>query len=346
MFSAFSDDLSNILERGHGDFVRLRGAHLLITGGTGLFGKWLLQSLLWANELLALNLKLTVLSRNSEEFLTKNPEYRGEGIIEWITGDIRSFSLQNGRAIDFVIHGATAASKDQNDKNPQLMFDTIVSGADHLCKIIDGVESVLLYSSGAVYGPRFEAVSETSLCSTNPLDPKNAYAVGKLCSEHQTFLALREKNISLKIARCFAFLGPHLSLDIHFAIGNFIKDCLDGKDITLLGDGTPHRSYMYMGDLVLWSLAILIRGKKDNAYNVGSDEGLPLSEIAERVRSIYAEEDRSYNGRVVIHRQKREGKTSIYVPCIHKAKSELNIRVWTSLEDAIRRTIKWNRTGK
>jgi dTDP-glucose 4,6-dehydratase len=97
-------------------------------------------------------------------------------------------------------------------------------------------------------------------------------------------------NFEVKIARCFAFIGPYLPLNSHLAIANFIKAGFQGTVIDIQGDGKTCRSYLYMADLTIWLWTILFKGENCYPYNVGSDKVITIAELANFVSKIF--EDR------------------------------------------------------
>jgi dTDP-glucose 4,6-dehydratase len=205
-----------------------------------------------------------------------------------------------------------------------------------------GARRVLLVSSGAVYGtqpPALSHVDEAYAGGPDPLDAANAYAEGKRASELLGALAARDAGgLEVTVARCFAFVGPHLPLDAHFAIGNFIRDALAGGPIRLSGDGTPVRSYLYAGDLAAWLWAALVRGANGRAYNVGSERALPLWDVAQIVaRAAGLDADA-----VIRAREPAAGATAPrYAPAVRRARGELALDEWTSLDVGITRTLAW-----
>ena len=138
------------------------------------------------------------------------------------------------------------------------------------------------------------------------------------------------------IARPFAVVGPGLPLDAHFAIGNFIADAVAGREIVVGGDGRPLRSYLYAGDLAVWLVTLLVRGRSGRAYNVGSDRAIGIGELARLVRSVVPG-----SGKVSINgTPDPKAVRSRYVPSVDRARTELGLAAWTSLEDAIHRTAR------
>ena len=141
------------------------------------------------------------------------------------------------------------------------------------------------------------------------------------------------------IARCFAFVGPHLPLDKHFAIGNFIGTAIDRQPIHIKGDGTPRRSWLYMSDLAVWLWTMLARGKPGRAYNVGSDAGYSIAEAAQLTAATLAP-----GLAIQIDGTSVPGAPlNSYVPDIERARIELGLNVTVPLEDALRRTAAWYR---
>ena len=294
---------------------------LFITGGTGFFGKSMLDYRLRHPEWPWAKAEWVVLSRSPEQFKTANPALASQPGILFVAGDVRDFAFPEGH-FDAIIHAATSAVATMSDDE---MTSVILDGTKHVTEfaMAAGCRKVLFTSSGAVYGPRTAPASEEDDCR-----PVTAYGKGKLEAEK----ILIESELEAKIARCFAFVGPHLNRNIHYAIGNFIQNCLDGKPIVINGDGTPLRSYLYADDLVEWLFAILQRGESGRPYNVGSDHAVSIRELAETVRKVMGS-----NSDIIVKGAPKVGEEpSVYVPSIERARSELGLEVKVSLEDAIR----------
>jgi dTDP-glucose 4,6-dehydratase len=255
--------------------------------------------------------------------------------LAFTAGDIRDFAFPE-KSFDFVIHAAATVTVPGLASDEE--YTTVFDGTRQVLQMCKSkkIKRLLYISSGAVYGvqpPEMAGVSEIFPCN-----PVNEYGRGKRDAEN---LCLGS-GIDTVIARCFAFVGPHLPLDKHFAIGNFINNVLKGEDIYIKGDGTPYRSYMYASDLVEWLLTILLKGKSGEAYNVGSGKEISIRELAEKVASFSGGKSK-----VVIARKPENGVLpSRYVPDVNKAVTQLNLRCKVPLETAISETIKWNKAGE
>lgn len=342
-------DLDHILTHTTDVWDALRGQRLFITGGTGFFGRWLLESFAHANRQHELGASAIVLSRNPDAFALKAPHLAADPAIRLVEGDVRTFTsasvrdqLGDGREqrYGFVIHAATEASATLNSENPMLMIDTIVAGTRAALQfaVENGANRFLLTSSGAVYGKQpseMTHVGEDHAGGPDPTDPNSAYAEGKRLAELLCVCFHKQHRIDPLIARCFAFVGPFLPLDAHFAIGNFIRDALQSREIKINGDGSPFRSYLYAADLAIWLWTILLKGVPCRAYNVGSGHALSIIEIAEAVREAVAPE------LVISVAEPRKTSTpSRYVPDVRRAASELSLHEHILLLDAIRRTAR------
>jgi nucleoside-diphosphate-sugar epimerase len=146
----------------------------------------------------------------------------------------------------------------------------------------------------------------------------------------------KDSRIDFVTARAFAFLGPHLPLDAHYAAGNFLRDAIANHPIRVRGDGTALRSYLYPTDLVTWLLRLLVQGQAGRAYNVGSDEVTSTAGLARRIAAAAPQKPE-----VIIESTQPQGPQNIYLPHIARARSELNLSVTVPLDEAIRRTLAW-----
>ncbi len=337
------EDLNHILKETELLWEEMRGQRMFISGGTGFFGCWLLESFLHIDRELGLHAHATVLTRSPEAFRKKCPHLAANRALTLVAGDVRDFSFPEG-PFRYLIHAATETSAKQTADAPLDMLTTILAGTERILDFAatHSTEKFLLTSSGAVYGKQPSSmthVSEDYLGGPDPLDAASVYAEGKRVAEQMCVLQSAKNQLECKIARCFAFVGPHLPLDAHFAIGNFIRDALAANPIHVRGDGTPHRSYLYASDLAIWLWTILFRASPSRAYNVGSEHSVSILDLA---RETCAALQPRLEIRVDQHALPH-APVLRYVPSTARAREELGLEQRIGLREAIERTAQWYR---
>lgn len=330
------DELDAGIDRSAADLAALAGASVLVTGGTGFLGSWLVAALDRAGLRLGLGQRLVVLSRAPERVpLTSRPG------LEIVRGDVRRLPALG--AVDVVLHGAASSSAPfgVGDGEPRAMAATIVDGTRAVLELAAARSAkILLLSSGAIYGRHHGPVAEGDLGAPDPMDPRSAYAGAKRLAETLCAAASASGELEAIVARLFTFVGPRLPLDGHFAAGNFVADALARRPIALSGDGTPRRSYLYAGDLPEWCWALLARGVSGRAYNVGSPEAVSIGELAERVAALV-------DPPLVVLRPDTAPppaggeRPSWYVPSTARAAVELGLHPRVGLDEALARSLRW-----
>jgi nucleoside-diphosphate-sugar epimerase len=317
----------------------LKGRHLFLTGGTGFVGKWLLATLLDAERHFKLGCHVTVLTRDPAAFRAQHPELADAAPVELVKGDVRDFELRE-RRFDHIIHAATDVAATSRDIDT---FDTCVQGTRRVLDFARQcqAERLLLVSSGAVYGPQptdVPAIGEDHPGSAQTPQSTPAYTFGKKAAEWLTLAHAREHGLDVRIARLFAFVGPYLPLDKHFAIGNFLRDALAGQPLVIQGDGTPLRSYLHTADLAAWLWAALLdHGARGGIYNVGGHEAVSIRQLADRVVQATG----SSSSVQVMTEAAVGARPARYVPDVSKARRELALPQPIALDEALRRTAAW-----
>jgi nucleoside-diphosphate-sugar epimerase len=312
-------------------------ASLLVIGGSGFFGKSILESF-QRNLLESWDIdSLIIMARHPEE-LTKNHSQLITSKVKLLKGDISS--INELPFADYVIHAAASTDARNYHLAPLKERSNIIRGTLNYCELakkFNQKSKIVYVSSGAVYGTQpynLEKIPEdfVFLDAEQLPESKRDYAYAKRDSE-KAINDLGNYGLDVSIARCFTFLGPWLPLDQHFAIGNFINDGLNFRPININAKHKVYRSYMFADDLVEWLMTIAEKSRTSSpVYNVGSDQSILINELAQKISSIFGQNAPMYSH--------ESDYIDRYVPNIDKAKNELNLKNKYHLDDAIKLTIK------
>lgn len=330
------EDLEAVFCQVGKDWEKLRGKNVFLTGGSGFFGSWLLETLLFSEDRLGLGVKVWALSRDPKRFRERLPYLAGHSSVFSVGGGVEGFAFPREK-MNFVIHSMVP---DPGMPLPE-MEAWFEAGTARLLELAarDKCDGFLLCSTGAVYQTQNRPLREED--PLIPLDALLSYGRIRRQVEDQCKEACAADGIPLKIARGFAFAGPRLPLDGNFAFGNFIRDVLQGETIKVK-DGTPFRSYLYSSDMTIWLWKILLRGKRNHSYNVGSNTIITISMLAHRIETIA--ELFNYEGLPKAPKAMPTSghASSVYVPEAQRSISAMNLGVTTSLDESIAKTLRYN----
>lgn len=337
----FEDDREAMFSALASDWAQLAGARIFMTGGTGFIGRWMLEALRDADRRMGLGCDVTILTRNPSAFAAKAPDLAHYAGFRFVAGDVLGLAAGSDR-YSHVIHAATDASADLNENDPRQMFDTVVTGTRRALDFAvgAGAKRFFFLSSGAVYGAQpweVTHVDEEYRGGPDPRDARAAYAEGKRAAEMLCAIYAKQFGLDIVNARIFALLGPLLSLDIHFAAGNFIRDAMAGQVVRVQGAGTAERSYLYASDLTVWLWTILLRAPAGSVYNCGSEEAVSIADLARRTASLLGGP-----GAEILGRPDAGWNPGRYVPSNARIRRELGVEMQVGLDEAIRRTAIWN----
>ena len=333
-------DLAEILDSSRTRFENLASSKILICGATGFVGTWLTSSLLQANEEMNLNLQIVIISRDADSAKMRLAP-RPRDPLTIITGDLASEKnpLANlGHEFTHILHLATptvAATGSLDEKR----YVSTVKGAQNLIEYASHMLAppVLVHtSSGGVYGKQplsLERIEE-GWVNKNLENEISAYGRAKLKAENIIGQASREGIVRAANPRLFAFLGPHLALDAHFAVGNFMRDALTATSIRMEGNPSTTRSYLYPTDMTDWLLAILVEPYAD-VLHVGSRIPIRMSELAQQISETFDGAPISYLVPDV--------PTSNYVPETRVIQSIYGVNQRIGLDEGILRWANWLR---
>ena len=352
-------DLNYIYQKTLSEFKTIAGTNLLITGGAGFLGYYLVQSILFWNSKVDSSqwIKLTVMDnfiRGVPKWLIELKENKHLTLFEH---DITK-SLPD--AIDdfqFIIHAASIASPTYYRKYPIETMDANVNGLRFLLEYAKDrqngpqpVKGFLFFSSSEIYGnpsPDFIPTPEHYPGSVSCTGPRACYDESKRYGETLCVNFARQYQLPQKIARPFNNYGPGLKITDKRVIPDFANDILSGKNIRMLSDGSPTRTFCYVADAIIGYYKVLVRGQIGEAYNIGVGEPeISMADLARKIVEI-SKDIFQYRGKVELQSSSEPDyltdNPTRRCPDITKARMELDYNPGISLEEGLLRSLLWYR---
>lgn len=311
--------------------------NILLTGGTGFLGTAFLKHLHEQE----FPCQVHVVSSGRTKF-----EVRENSNISYIYHDLTRpavHELIQDRSFDVLIHLATSSTL--GPKSSEFVkFDDIQKIDRTVLDIALKFKcsNVIWASSGAVYGsPEIKKpFKENDRLVLGDLAHESAYRIGKIQSEYRAQKFCEEYGINLCIVRLFAFSGEDLPLNVHFALGNFIRDAILKKQINITGTGMAVRSYMDQSDFARILTQIVLAGSAaPKVLNVGAADSYTLKEVADKV-AVNFYENFGHQVDVLIH-NKAQDADSFYVPDTNRLISFLNNKRFIDLDTSIKKMIEF-----
>lgn len=349
-------DLDFICSELETDFSQMAGKNLLIVGGAGFLGYYLVQSILhWNDREYGQPIKLSVFDNYMRGIPAWLSDLEGHESLKLIKHDITDPLPADIESFQYIIHAASIASPIYYRKFPIETMDANVNGLRRLLdycvhKNSEGnpVEGFLFYSTSEIYGdpdPANIPTAETYRGNVSCTGPRACYDESKRYGETLCVNYASQYDIPVKTARPFNNYGPGLKISDRRVLPDFARDILDGKDIVLLSDGSPTRTFCYIADAIIGYFKILTKGRAGEAYNIGTaSPEISINTLAEKVVTTAAELF-DYKGKTVF--QKSADKDYLVdnpnrrCPDITKAKNELGYNPKVTIEEGLYRTLIW-----
>lgn len=352
-------DLSYISESLAEEFGRMKGRHVLITGGAGFLGYYLVQSLLWWNKgghsSRAINVTIyDSYIRGAPDWLKVLSE---DSSLHLVQHDITKPLPADMPPVDYIIHAASIASPTYYRKYPIETMDANIGGLRQLLDYAlqrkkggNPIRGFLFFSSSEVYGdpdPAHIPTPETYNGNVSFTGPRACYDESKRYGETLCVNFARHHGLPVRTARPFNNYGPGLKITDRRVLPDFVRNILADEDIVLLSDGSPTRTFCYVADAVIGYFKILVRGESGEAYNIGvAEPEISMANLAERV-AVLGRELFGYQGHVI----RKRSEDPLYLtdnpnrrcPCIDKAREAFDYNPGVNLDEGLRRTLLWYR---
>jgi nucleoside-diphosphate-sugar epimerase len=350
-------DLDLLSHRLGAEFDALSGRRVLIAGGAGFLGYYLVQGALhWSRTHTAQPpIQVIVL----DNFVRGVPGWlmalEQDPNLRLLKHDITQPLPAALGDLEYLIHAASIASPTYYRKFPIETMDANVNGLRFLLnyslaqkKKGKPVEGVLYYSSSEIYGdptPDSIPTQESYRGYVSCTGPRACYDESKRYGETLCVNFARQYDLPIKVARPFNNYGPGLKITDGRVIPDFARNILGGEDIVMFSDGSARRTFCYVADAVAGYYKILVKGRPGEAYNIGVETPeISMAELADRVTAL-GRELFGYAGKIL--RQQSADKDYLVdnpsrrCPVITKARTELGYDPQVTIEEGLRRSLIW-----
>ncbi len=321
---------------------QLNKKHILITGANGFLPAYLVYSLLHANVKYALNLKVTALVRNKDKAARRFVDYKNHPAFRILHQDVNDKLENNG--FNIIIHAASQASPKYYGIDPVGTAKPNIIGTNNLLEMAAAskVDSFLYFSSSEVYGQIPDSanpIKENQFGYLDPAKVRSCYAESKRMGETLCMSYHHQYGVPAKIVRPFHTYGPGMDLDDGRVYADFVKNILQGKNITLSSDGSAKRAFCYIADATIGFLAVLLKGTDGEAYNIGNQsQEYSIKNLAEVLVNLYPEKKLNVSVNTTIARDYVPSQVNRNCPDCTKAK-EIGWSAKIPVEEGFRRTI-------
>lgn len=355
-------DLDYIYSNLREELSCMSGKRLAITGGAGFLGYYLVQAILyWNNKTSkASNIQLTVFDNYIRGVPAWLKRLKDHETLVLVKHDVTRPLPQDIGDFQYIIHAASIASPMYYRMYPIETMDANVNGLRHLLEYCrqqkekgQPVEGFLFFSTSEIYGdpsPENIPTPEDYRGRVSCTGPRACYDESKRYGETLCVNFAQQYDLPIKTARPFNNYGPGLRITDKRVLADFARDIFSGRDIVMLSDGSPTRTFCYVADAIIGYYKVLVQGQSGEAYNIGVERPeISIANLAERVVDI-ARDLFEYKGQVV----RRVSSDQDYLidnpnrrcPVIAKARADLGYDPSISLDEGLKRSLIWYRDNR